>query len=113
MNIETPKRQVDYKMLMEKARELKSVDKTTFAGVKNMADLGGIKLIDLAEGLDPIVALYAVLRADSVVYSRSEHFGARGDQVLFAEVLRMLGHEDLSEQFKKSFPHIFQTKTKI
>jgi hypothetical protein len=98
--------ETDYASSLARAKEMKTIDTNKRAQVQTMATASGIILED--SGIDPRVALYAVLRADQNPDLLSKyHHSQMTDQKLFAEVLRMLGDTESLKKLLETHPHIF------
>jgi len=99
----------DYANALAQAKDKKSIDSNSLAQVQVMARRAGIVLQDRGTEIDPRVALYAVLQADTNFLNSTpkERYLRDRDQFLFMEVLRMLGDTESLERFLKAHPHIF------
>ncbi len=99
--------QKDYASTLERAKGSKTIDPHSLAQVRGMARQAGITLEDPKTGIDPSIALYAVLRKDVNSEKEKYHHSQMTDQRLFAEALRILGDFELYKKFLNAYPNIF------
>ncbi len=95
----------DYVSALLRAKGIKMIDKSQVAQAELMARVAGIELEDSTAELDPRVALYAVLRGNTNLLNSTpeEQYLRDRDQLLFAEVLRMLGDIESLKKFTAYF----------
>lgn len=88
----------------------KKIDEHFITRAEFIAKTSGIELENSNGKLDPRVALYCVLRADT---SRDDphHYNRMEDQRLFAEVLRMLGDTESLKKLMDAHPNIFRSES--
>lgn len=79
--------------------------KTSIKQAEGMARFAGIEL-DVENGIDKRVKLYAILRSDVQPENEKYHHSQMTDQRLFVEALRMLGDADSLGKMIRAYPHI-------
>ena len=96
----------DYDSALLRAKSATTLDKTRTAQAEHVARFAGIELHNAGDVLDPITALYGILRADIRPEKVRHHHSQMCDQRLFAEALRMLGNVDALNKLIRAHPHI-------
>ena len=101
--------EADYTSALTRMKEKRTMNPSSLLQAEDMATKAGITLQDPQQGIDPRVALYAILQGDFKLGPGSDknHYSRMSDQPLFAEVLRMLGDAESLTKFQNAYPNIF------
>ncbi|KKU53091.1 MAG: hypothetical protein UX74_C0005G0025 [Parcubacteria group bacterium GW2011_GWA2_47_10b] len=91
----------DYNSALEHAKNMKMINKHMIEQAGLISQISDIVLSPLQE------ALYSVLREDTNL-AKKYHYNQKGDQFLFAEVLRMLGDTESLKKVMDAHPNIFR-----
>ena len=96
----------DYDSALLRAKSATTLDIALIRQSEIIARVAGIELYNTEDDLDPITALYGILRADIRPEKVRHHHSQMCDQRLFAEALRMLGNVDALNKLIRAHPHI-------
>ena len=103
--------QEGYERILLRAGGAPAPSTVSIAQAKGIANFAGIVLDNETSGVDKRVALYGIMRNDSVPTDPENsplyknHYTRMSDQQLFAEVLRMVGDNDSLQKLISSHPH--------